>query len=144
MIYVIRPKQELTDVLGDEVNWFYTQPHAWESDEYIGTSLEPAGSTYPTLFMKLIFMLELVNYTQHPQTKQELQKLLGNPLKFNIEMFDKWWVIERIKSYKSQELTLKYTSTDKIAMLDSKGYEHMIDGIFFERQLLTARTPDTE
>lgn len=66
MIYVIRPKKELSKILGEEIEWFYTQPHAWETSEYIGTSLEPVGSTYPKLFMKLVFMLELINYTHHP------------------------------------------------------------------------------
>lgn len=134
MIYVIRPKKELSKILGEEIEWFYTQPHAWETSEYIGTSLEPVGSTYPKLFMKLVFMLELINYTHHPQTRQELQKLLGDPLKFNEEMFDKWWTIERMEFYNTQESAIKRTTLDKIAMLDSKKHEPIIEEILLRHQ----------
>lgn len=49
-------------------------------------------------------------------------------------MFDKWWTIERMEFYNTQESAIKRTTLDKIAMLDSKKHEPIIEEILLRHQ----------
>lgn len=115
--YVIQPKSILKTKLSDTLDsWIYfLEPYVWVSDEYYDgveseTEIEQAINT-----MKIAFMLRLMKFqgTLEDTTIQ----ILGDPPLFSIQMFDKWWTIDRYYSFGDIQTIIERASAEEIQRL---------------------------
>lgn len=116
--YLIEPKPELTTELSDLSELYYIpflEPNLWTSEEdYDGAEtdveIENAINT-----MKIVFMLNLVMHQRGQE--DSLHSILGNPPIFSIEMFDRWWTIDRYFISGELQSTIKRASVEEIQQL---------------------------
>lgn len=126
--YIIKPKTELTEALDGNNKEFYCHKHLWQNQEVMreDRTVHPA---YSADFVKVVFMLRLLQLNRIDRLNSSLVKLLGTPPKFGVTEFDKWWTIEEIKMHSSTRGVLTYTKDEEIDLLDGTGHEDTVRAI---------------
>ena len=97
--YLFSPKPELLN-MGLEYKYLptLTQPRIWTNTEsYVSFVDEAEKQQFHEIRMKLIF---LANYARdyqkgESQVVELIHTLFGNPPRFNLDNFDKWWQMQR-------------------------------------------------
>lgn len=129
--FLVRPKPELKEVLGEASTSFLMTPHLWQKEIWVdenGTNVE-----YNLTYVKMVFMLQLVTLWKDTTSIQlKLNKILGSPIKFSVEVFDKWWTIEHITRYELTDEFLEFVTPEEVELLDSTQHEEIFNSIKYK------------
>lgn len=113
--YLVKPRDHLKEKLNGNQSEHFMRQHIWKVEEYYDPLDSDNELTESLRIVKIIFMLDLMK-SQIFQRKI-LEDLLGTPMDFSIQSFDKWWTVERIEVHSSYDQVIRNTSLEDILTL---------------------------
>lgn len=120
--YIIHPTRQLEEVLINYPNHTWGNIHLWEMEKHHGPS---RGLPFDHVILAKALYLVQIACVERPDsdTQNLITTLFGNPPKYNVTLFDKWWTIEEQRGGAFFATTLKQARPQDYAAISMTGYD---------------------